>query len=205
MRPMSVRARAKILIVDDEADARDLLLRGLERLGYEGHAARDGSAASEMLDGSFDVVVTDLVMPRLDGIGLLREVVVRNPRAVRVVITSFADKERVLAAFNLGAHYLIEKPFTTQQLGEVLARLLVERSEQDGEDLTGIFKRRLAAMALLERERQLIVYVLKGLPNKEVASLLGIGEQSVKNALYLLYQKLGVSSRSELFHLVFPI
>jgi DNA-binding CsgD family transcriptional regulator len=47
--------------------------------------------------------------------------------------------------------------------------------------------------------------VLKGLPNLEIATLLGIGEQSVKNYLSQLYRKLGVSSRSELFHLVFPI
>ena len=200
-----MNAPARILIVDDEADARGLLLRGLIRLGYDAHAAQDGAEATAMLASGFDAVVTDLVMPRLDGIGLLRLVAERNPRAVRVVITSFADKERVLAALNLGAHYLIEKPFTTQQLGDVLARLLDERADHDVDGLERIFKRRLAALELGERERQLIVYLLKGLPNKEIAALLGIGEQSVKNALYLLYQKLGVASRSELFHLIFPI
>ncbi len=196
---------AKILIVEDEADARGLLLRGLIRLGYDAHGAQDGAEAAGLLPGGFDAVVTDLVMPRLDGIGLLRLVAERSPRTVRVVITSFADKERVLAALNLGVHYLVEKPFTTQQLGDVLARLLVERAEHDVDGLERIFKRRLAALDLGERERQLIVYLLKGLPNKEIAALLGIGEQSVKNALYLLYQKLGVASRSELFHLIFPI
>ena len=198
-------APARILIVDDEADARGLLLRGLIRLGYDAHGAQDGAEAAAMLASGFDAVVTDLVMPRLDGIGLLRLVAERSPRTVRVVITSFADKERVLAALNLGAHYLIEKPFTTQQLGDVLARLLEERAEHDVDGLERIFQRRLAALELGERERQLIVYLLKGLPNKEIAALLGIGEQSVKNALYLLYQKLGVASRSELFHLIFPI
>ena len=196
---------ARILIVDDEADARGLLLRGLVRLGYDAYGAQDGAEAAGMLPGGFDAVVTDLVMPRLDGIALLRLVAERSPRTARVVITSFADKERVLAALNLGAHYLIEKPFTTQQLGDVLARLLVERSEHDVDGLERIFARRLAALELGERERQLIVYLLKGLPNKEIAALLGIGEQSVKNALYLLYQKLGVASRSELFHFIFPI
>ena len=198
-------ASARILIVDDEADARGLLLRGLIRFGYDAHGAQDGVEAAAMLASGFDAVVTDLVMPRLDGIGLLRLVAERIPRAVRVVITSFADKERVLAALNLGAHYLIEKPFITQQLGDVLARLLEERADSDVDGLERIFRRRLATLELGEREHQLIVYLLKGLPNKEIAALLGIGEQSVKNALYLLYQKLGVASRSELFHLIFPI
>ena len=60
-------------------------------------------------------------------------------------------------------------------------------------------------MPITDRERQMVFYVLKGLPNLEIAGLLGIGEQSVKNYLSQLYRKLGVSSRSELFHLVFPI
>jgi DNA-binding NarL/FixJ family response regulator len=194
---------AKILIADDEADARELLLRGLARHGHEAIGAMDGAEALRLLDPSYDVLVTDLVMPQLDGLGLLRSLPSTVPHLIKVVITSFADKERAIAALNLGAHYLVEKPFTAQQLAEVLGRLLEERGQSA--TIEQIFQLRVRAMPITDRERQMVFYVLKGLPNLEIAGLLGIGEQSVKNYLSQLYRKLGVSSRSELFHLVFPI
>jgi DNA-binding NarL/FixJ family response regulator len=194
---------AKILIVDDEADARELLLRGLNRHGHLTTGAMDGAEALRLLDPTYDVLVTDLAMPQLDGLGLLRALPANNPGLIKLVITSFADKERAISALNLGVHYLVEKPFTAQQLADVIGKLLEERGQSS--TIEQIFQLRVRAMPITERERQMVFYVLKGLPNLEIAGLLGIGEQSVKNYLSQLYRKLGVSSRSELFHLVFPI
>ena len=193
----------RILLVDDEVDTRELLARSLGRRGFTVATAADGECALRMIDDGFDIVVTDLLMPRLDGIGLLKEIGRRENPPVRVVITSFADKERAVAAINLGASYLIEKPFTTDQLAEVLTRLSDERSA--GADLDGIFKRRLAELDLDDRQRTLVVYLLKGLSNREIAELMKSTEQSIKNSFHQLYQRLGIGSRGELFHLVFPI
>ncbi len=197
-------APSRILLVEDEADARDLLVRGLVRQGFAAEGAGDGMAALALLPRGWDVVVTDLLMPRLDGLGLLKELPGKCPGALRVVITSFGDKERVLAALNLGADYLLEKPFSAQQLGEVLTRLLAERSD-DEKQIDQLFARRLAGLPLTPRERDLVVLVMKGLGNKDIARQLDLGEQTVKNALFALYQKLGIASRTELFHLVFPV
>lgn len=193
----------RVLVVEDEADARELLVRGLGRQGFAAEGASDGAAALELLPRGWDVVVTDLLMPRLDGLGLLREMPQRLPHALRVVITSFGDKERVLAALNLGADYLLEKPFTAQQLGDVLRRLLAERDDE--RQIDQLFSRRLADLPLTPRERETVVLVMKGLSNKDIARQLGLGEQTVKNSLFTLYQKLGISTRTELFHLVFPV
>lgn len=195
---------SRVLVVEDEADARDLLVRGLTRQGFAAEGASDGQHAVELLPRGWDVVVTDLLMPRLDGLGLLKEVSARLPQALRVVITSFGDKERVLAALNLGADYLLEKPFSAQQLGEVITRLLAERGD-DEQQIDQLFARRLAGLPLTPRERDLVVLVMKGLGNKDIARQLDLGEQTVKNALFALYQKLGIASRTELFHLVFPV
>ncbi len=195
---------ARVLVVEDENDARDLLVRGLNRQGFSAEGAGDGLAAVELLPRGWDVVVTDLLMPRLDGLGLLKQLPEKCPGAVRIVITSFGDKERVLAALNLGADYLLEKPFSAQQLGEVLTRLLAERSD-DEKQIDQLFARRLAGLPLTPRERDLVVLVMKGLGNKDIARQLDLGEQTVKNALFTLYQKLGITSRTELFHLVFPV
>jgi DNA-binding NarL/FixJ family response regulator len=195
---------ARVLVVEDESDARELLVRGLARQGFVAEGAADGSAALELLPRGWDVVVTDLLMPRLDGLGLLTRVAELQPGAVRVVITSFGDKERVLAALNRGADYLLEKPFSAQQLGEVITRLLAERGD-DEKQIDQLFARRLAGLPLTQREREMVVLVMKGLGNKDVARQLELSEQTVKNALFALYQKLGIASRSELFHLVFPV
>ncbi len=194
----------RILLVEDEADARELLARGLTRLGFEVVTASGGDQAFRDLDDHIDVVVTDLLMPQGDGLTLLERVPLKNPTALRIVMTSFGDKERVLAALNRGADYLLEKPFSAAQLAGVLERLLHERADTTG-DLDHLLQRRLSSLELTERERRFVVYVLKGLTNAELAEQLGLKEQSVKNALFGLYRKLGITSRGELFHVVFPI
>lgn len=199
-----MKESAEILLVDDEAASRGLLVRGLIRLGYRVTGAADGLEAAQLLHRPWDVIVTDLLMPRLDGLGLLREVNQRCPTALRIVITSFADKDRVVQVLNLGADYLLEKPFGVDRLAAVIARLLEENPSRDGE-MNQFFQRRLLGMPLSTREREIVALVLKGKSNKEIADVLSLGEQTVKNTLSVIYGKLSVQSRGELFHAVFPI
>jgi len=193
----------KILLVEDEADTRELLARSLGRRGFDVTTASNGEIALGLIDNGFDVVVTDILMPRLDGIGLLKILRDREPPPVCIVITSFADKERVIEALNIGARFLMEKPFTTENLANVITRLLEEQTNE--EDLGIIFQRRLTHLNLGQRDQELVIYLLKGLSNRSIADVLGTTEQSVKNSFHQLYQRLGIGSRSELFHLVFPI
>jgi DNA-binding NarL/FixJ family response regulator len=197
-------AGASILLVDDEAMARELLARGLSRLGYQVTAVGDGAEAVPLLFRTWDVIVTDLVMPRMDGLRLLEEINRSCPRALRVVITSFADKDKVVTVLNLGADYLLEKPFGVERLAGILARLLADRGA-NSDQMTQFFHRRLIGLPLTPRERELVAGLLKGHSNKELATALNITEQTVKNMLSGVYSKLGVQSRTELFHAVFPI
>ncbi|MBL8862478.1 MAG: response regulator transcription factor [Planctomycetes bacterium] len=196
--------RGSLLVVDDEVTGRELLARGLTRAGWEVTTAGDGAQAAALLDRTFDAVVTDLVMPRSDGLALLAELNRRNYPALRVVVTSFADKDRVVAVLNLGADYLLEKPFGVEALDGVLQRLLRERAD-GGRDLQQFFRRRLAGLPLTPREREIVELVLQGDSNKQIARKLGLSEQTVKNTLSNAYDSLGVQSRGELFHTVFPI
>jgi DNA-binding NarL/FixJ family response regulator len=198
---MSARS---VLLVEDETTGRELLARGLARAGFEVVAAADGSDAQDQLGREFDFVVTDLLMPRIDGLQLLKELNRLGHRSLRVVITSFADKERVVAVLNLGADYLLEKPFGVGQLAEVLAKL--ERERGIGDDRLGrFFERRLLGLPLTPREREFIALVLRGDSNKQIARKLALSEQTVKNALSHAYKSLDVQSRGELFHRVFPV
>jgi DNA-binding NarL/FixJ family response regulator len=201
---VQVVTRGRILLVEDEATGRELLARGLTRAGYEVTTAENGVLAVKLLGGAFDFVVTDLVMPQGDGLSVLAELNQRRHPAARIVVTSFADKDRVVAVLNLGADYLLEKPFGVDTLCGVLERVAADRG--DGTvHLTQFFRRRLLGLPLTLREREMVEMVLQGDSNKQIARKLGISEQTVKNALSHAYESLGVQSRGELFHAVFPI
>ena len=194
----------RILLVEDEVIGRDLLARGLTRAGYEVVAAADGLQAKELLSREFDFVVTDLVMPRADGLSVLEELNRLRHPALRIVVTSFADKDRVVAVLNLGADYLLEKPFGVDALCSVLERLKADQGDGSA-NLAQFFRRRLLGLPLTPRERELVEMVLQGDSNKQIARKLGISEQTVKNALSHAYENLGVQSRGQLFHAVFPV
>ena len=194
---------ATIVLVEDEQDARTMLELGLRRHGHTVCGFANGVEALAALDGSFDLVISDLVMPHLDGIGLLKALIAREHAALRIVITSFADKQRTVEALNLGAHYLLEKPFTVERLVNIIEHVQ-KRGAQLG-SVDQIFQRQLASLPVTERERALIVLVLKGMSNPRIAVLTHSSEQAIKSALFQLYKKLGISSRGELFHLIFPI
>jgi DNA-binding NarL/FixJ family response regulator len=199
-----MKSLTSLLLVEDEAIARDMLTRGLIRLGYQVTAVKDGSEAVPLLMKNWDVIVTDLVMPQMDGMTLLEHVNKLSPTSLRVVITSFADKDKVVAVLNKGSDYLLEKPFSVDRLAGILERLLADRKES-GNGVVQFFKRRLLGLPLTPRERDLVAGMLKGQANKELASTYGLSEQTVKNTMSGIYSKLGVQSRTELFHLIFPI
>lgn len=194
----------RILLVEDEPTGRDLLARGLARAGYEVETAADGARASELLAQAFDFVVTDLVMPNADGLSVLAELNRRQHPALRIVMTSFADKDRVVAVLNLGADYLLEKPFGVDALRAILERLKAERGDGTAH-LAQFFRRRLLGLPITPREREMVEMVLQGDSNKQIARRLGLSEQTVKNTLSHAYESMGVQSRGELFHAVFPI
>jgi DNA-binding NarL/FixJ family response regulator len=194
---------ARILLVEDEADARHMLEIGLERLGHQVIGAGNGEEAGPSLGEGIDVVISDLMMPKLDGIELLKLLAERHHPALRIVITSFADKDRTLQALNLGADYLLEKPFSVERLQAIIVK--VQERGDAKRSTEEMLRRQLATLPINEREQALIIYVLKGLPNSRIATLTQSSENAIKSALFQLYRKLGISSRGELFHLIFPI
>lgn len=118
---MEAAAAPRVLVADDEDSIRLLLTRVLRRAGFETAEADDGQAAIETLDVErFDAVVLDLMMPRVDGFGVLEHVIATNPRMVEkiVVVTAFpkeAAKERL--------HHLcciLSKPFDPSELVAVV-------------------------------------------------------------------------------------
>jgi two-component system chemotaxis response regulator CheY len=114
----------KVLLVDDSATMRTIQKRCLNKLGIDTIAeAEDGQQALQLFEqGGFDVVLTDWNMPNMDGLSLLKEIRKRDRDVPVVMITTEAERARVLAAIEAGVTDYLVKPFTPDTLREKLER-----------------------------------------------------------------------------------
>jgi DNA-binding NarL/FixJ family response regulator len=199
---MSTAAAAVALLVEDDADARLGLARALRRGGVECLEAADAASALALVgSSSFDIAILDLVLGEDDngGLSVLAALRAAGRSVPAVIITAFADVDRLKRALNLGASFLIEKPFRGAELVETVRKLL-----GDQRDLGGLVTEAIARAGLTEREAEIARLVLKGLPSLEIATVLGSSDKTVRQHISRIYEKCGVSSRPELFHFVFP-
>ncbi len=121
-------ASARILVADDEPNLRRVLSAILSREGYEVHQAADGAEALERLDSSMDVVITDLKMPRVDGMQVLRTVSAEFPKVPVIMITAFGSVDNAVAAVKAGAFDYIEKPFEQEQIRQIVEKAVRQAS-----------------------------------------------------------------------------
>jgi NarL family two-component system response regulator LiaR len=193
----------RVLVVDDHAVVREglrtylALQDGLEVVGEAGDGEEAIREAERLRP---DVVLMDLVMPRLDGTGAMRELRRRLPATRVIVLTSYADDDRLLPAIQAGAAgYLLKNA----QPAEV-ARAV--RSAHAGEALLDPsvaarlvehLSRRPLPDRLTPREHQVLELICRGLPNKLIARELGVSEKTVKTHVGHVLAKLGVSDRTQ--------
>ena len=139
-----------VLCVDDDPGIRELLYEIITRLGHNTITAVDGIDALEKLaDDHFDIVVTDISMPRMDGIELIKKIKTNFDDVDVIVITAYKVTYKYTEIIALGASDFISKPFNVNELEAKLDRILRERKQRvelkelstlDG--LTGLYNRR---------------------------------------------------------------
>jgi signal transduction histidine kinase len=116
-----------ILIVDDEAIIRDLCIRALK--GYRVLEAENGEDALALFDrGGIDVILTDVMMPGMDGIELLKRLKEKEPTIVVIVMTGLAEKDVILNALKADADDFISKPLNLLQLKTAVNKALVKKA-----------------------------------------------------------------------------
>ena len=120
--------RSRILVVDDEAVIRDGVKRILERSGMEVATSSSGRAALAMMqETDFDLVVTDLKMPGLNGIEVLKAIKVLQPEVPVIIITGYSTVDTAVEAMKNGAFDYIAKPFTPDQITGKVEKALEQR------------------------------------------------------------------------------
>jgi two-component system, NtrC family, response regulator PilR len=124
-------AQASILVVDDERSIRDMLSIYLKREGFEVLCASDGQAALESCRArTFDIVITDIKMPKLDGIELLHRVREFAPETIFIMITAFASLESARDSMRKDAWDYITKPFDVKDVKRRIDEALRRKQEQ---------------------------------------------------------------------------
>ncbi len=120
-----------ILIIDDEGTLRESLGRLLTREGYAVTTAVSGEEAMELMDGRFyDLVITDIFLPGMDGIEVLRRCRERSPDQIVIVMTAFASLETAVEALRAGAYDYIMKPIIHEEIKQLVKTSIRQRSLQ---------------------------------------------------------------------------
>jgi DNA-binding NarL/FixJ family response regulator len=193
----------RVLIADDHA----LVRSGLQQLLCAAGdidvvaSARDGEEAVELTDAQRpDVVLMDISMPGEGGIEAARRIGVSHPDIGVVMLTSFADRERILRAVDAGAlGYLLKDAEPEELIRGVRAAARGEAPFAPKAALVLVTERAgpPQARALTAREREVLTLVAEGLPNKLIARRLEISEKTVKAHLTSVFQAIGVSDRTQ--------
>ncbi len=111
------RQKQSVLVVDDESGYRDMLQWSLKKYAVHVDVAKDGAEALHLIANShYSVIITDITMPRLDGLKLLDEVKKSNPQAFVIIVTGFGTVESAVYAMKKGAFDFILKPFDLEVL-----------------------------------------------------------------------------------------
>jgi DNA-binding NarL/FixJ family response regulator len=196
----------RVLVVDDHAVVRQGL-RGLLELQDGIEVVDDAENGEEGVEAAIrlrpDVILMDLVMPKLDGVSAMRLLRERLPATRVIVLTSFLDDDKLLPALRAGAAgYLLKnaeprevvRAVRTAHAGGTLldpvvaARLVETLAADDRGD---------PVARLTPREREVLVLIGRGYANKRIALELGLAEKTVKTHVGHVLAKLGVSDRTQ--------
>jgi two-component system nitrate/nitrite response regulator NarL len=204
------RQPIRILVADDHAIFRDGLRKLLADAGdvsIVGEASNGNECMKMLTKLKPDILLLDLRMPEKDGLAVLEEVNFDSLPTRVIVLTAAEDDRDVVRAMRLGARGVVLK----QSASDLLVKSI--RKVADGEiwldnrmtaEVIDAFKKsaeggqRREKPLLSEREKEIVQLVAQGFRNREIGEKLFISEQTVKNHLHNIFDKLGVSDRLEL-------
>ncbi len=196
---MSIR----LLIADDHGIVREglrLYLKWDPELEVVGEAA-DGQEALDLAERLRpDIVLMDILMPRMDGLAATAAIRRRLPETDVIILTSVLDDATVRQAIQAGAMGYILKDTSSDELCRAIhaaAGGQVQLSRQVARRMLAEREEGVALQALTEREQEVLCQVARGRSNKEIAGDLGIAEKTVKAHVGNLLNKLGLASRTQ--------
>lgn len=197
----------RIMIADDHPVVREGLSAMLSReedIRVVGEAENGAQAVSKARELRPDIVLMDLRMPELDGVEAMRQIGDHDPNIKFIVLTTYDNDEYIFRGIEAGARAYLLKDAPRQELfkairgvykGESLIQPAVAGKVLDR--FAQLSRQTQVPEALSERELEVIKLMARGSANKEIAAELFISESTVKSHIASIFQKLGVSDRTE--------
>ena len=204
------------------ADGHPIVLEGLRSvLGHQptlqvvGEASDGMEAIEKTVSLDPDVVLMDLKLPRVDGLTVLRSIQARAGRSKVILFSSSENKEEFVEAMKLGCSGIVSKDSSITLIEKSIQKVFAGEIWLDSNTTAAVI-RQFASPSdfpavhagngkttreraqLSQREREIIILIAQGYKNKEIAEKMFITEQTVKNHLHNVFDKLGVSDRLEL-------
>lgn len=193
----------RVLIADDHAVVRTglaQLVGTFEGVELVGATANGAEAVALTAERSPDVVLMDLEMPELDGIEATRLIKTASAEVAVVILTSFSDRGRILHALDAGAAGYLLKDAEPDEIKRAIEAAARGEAPLDPRAARALLSARQAAApadSLSEREREVLLMVAEGLPNKLIAQRLAISEKTVKAHLTSVFRQIGVTDRTQ--------
>jgi DNA-binding NarL/FixJ family response regulator len=193
----------RVLLAEDHAVVRSGLLQllgDIDGMEVVGAATGGEEAVALAAEHKPDVVLMDLEMPGMDGIEATRQIRAANSGVNVVVLTAFSDRRRILAAIDAGAVGYLLKDAEPDELIRGLqagARGESPLAPKAAQALVAARAEHQADPELTPREREVLALLADGLPNKLIARRLDISEKTVKAHLTNIFQRIGVSDRTQ--------
>jgi two-component system NarL family response regulator len=189
----------RVLIVDDQALFREALATLLEvqpEIEVVGEAGDGEQAVRLCADLRPDVVLMDLRMPEMEGVEAVRRIRELDPQARVIVLTTYDADEDIARALQAGAKAYILKDIAADALVACVREVLAGKTYL-APTAAAKLAERVTQVQLTPRELAALRLLANGQSNKEIATSLGISERTVKTHLAHLFEKLGVTSRTE--------
>jgi two-component system, NarL family, nitrate/nitrite response regulator NarL len=204
------------------ADAQPIVLEGLRSalsqnpaIQIAGEAADGIEAIEKIVHLDPDVVLLDLRLPRVDGLTVLRSIQTRAPRSKVILFAAPEHKEEFVDAMKLGCSGILLKDTATSLIEKSIQKVYAGEIWLDSSTTAAVIRQFASPTdfplshgtngkpnreraQLSQREREIIILIAQGYKNKEIAEKMFITEQTVKNHLHNVFDKLGVSDRLEL-------
>lgn len=204
------------------ADGHPIVLEGLHKVFTDhpvitvvGEAIDGMDAIEKAVTLEPDVVLMDIKLPRVDGLTVLRSIQTRSPKSKVILFASAEHREEFVEAMKLGCAGVLHKDVPTSLIEKSILKVHAGEIWLDS-NTTAAVMRKFSSPAesgaapptngktpreraqLSQREREIIILIAQGYKNKEIAEKMFITEQTVKNHLHNVFDKLGVSDRLEL-------
>jgi len=195
--------RIRVVIVDDHVVVRSGLEQFLATtadIELVATAANGIEALARVEEFEPDVVLMDLSMPEMDGIEATRRIAENHSSSRVLVLTSFSDQTRILDALEAGADGYLLKHSDPDDIADAIRTVHTGGSPLDPKAARTLLESRRSGRSvseLTDREREVLLLVREGLANKQIARRLGIAERTVKAHLTSVYQRLGVTDRTQ--------